>query len=592
MAPWTVSDVDSHHTGLSSSQKRQWVAVANSILKKCLENGGDESTCAASAIQQANGVVNNAETTIVNFNSRYSIRATTHQGKPYIIVPVVMMVEGVHNGSHGPLFHSATELGRFIQTWNGIPVVIQHPARNGESVSANSPDIIDSQTIGRVYNARMDGNKLCGEVWIDVEQGNNVSPETMAIIRSQERLDVSVGIFSEEEAIPGNWNGEDYVGIARNHRPDHLALLPGGVGACSWNDGCGIRANKEKGGELDVKKETGEEISSIKNEDLNKGGSVEDNEEDKKIGKLSLELNLDATKAKEDLSEFLKKVDVAKKSLITQGVFLIQADQGYRQIMSNIQEKLDRMDDDVKVHFLQEVFDNYFIYEVRGRMGGAYSGAGLYKRAYTVNINGSIEFSGEPTAVRREVQYIANNSEKGVTTMSEEKKPCCPGKVELLIQSEHTPYKETDKEFLSGLEEIQIDKLVDMEKVLATPKEEKKVEESVQITNEQAVQVLKENLKTPDQFFSLLPEDMREAMVSGYTLHQERRKELIDTITKNSDFTEDEIKGKSIAEITKMAKMVGVKVDYSGMNGGSPVVHTEIPVMFPGGFGEKEKGGK
>ena len=56
-------------------------------------------------------------------------------------------------------------------------------------------------------------------------------------------MEVSTGLFSDDESIQGQWNDKKYIGIVRNHKPDHLALLPGGVGACSANDGCGIRIN-------------------------------------------------------------------------------------------------------------------------------------------------------------------------------------------------------------------------------------------------------------------------------------------------------------------------------------------------------------
>lgn len=56
--PWKVSDVDTHKKGLTPKQKRQWVAVANSVMAACLKDGGTDATCAPQAIQQASGVVN------------------------------------------------------------------------------------------------------------------------------------------------------------------------------------------------------------------------------------------------------------------------------------------------------------------------------------------------------------------------------------------------------------------------------------------------------------------------------------------------------------------------------------------------------
>lgn len=54
--PWTLKDVDSHYKGLTAAQKAQWLAVANNALAACQKKGG--TNCDASAIQQANGVVN------------------------------------------------------------------------------------------------------------------------------------------------------------------------------------------------------------------------------------------------------------------------------------------------------------------------------------------------------------------------------------------------------------------------------------------------------------------------------------------------------------------------------------------------------
>ena len=59
--PWTVADVDRHKRGLTPQQKRQWVRIANGALSRCLSGGGNQSSCEASAIRQANGVAGNAE---------------------------------------------------------------------------------------------------------------------------------------------------------------------------------------------------------------------------------------------------------------------------------------------------------------------------------------------------------------------------------------------------------------------------------------------------------------------------------------------------------------------------------------------------
>lgn len=253
--PWSLEDVPKHIKGLDAKKSAQWVQVANSVLDKCIKNGGTDATCAPSAIRQANGVVGNSESGMgVYFlpSSEYQIQERQHLGKKHLVVPVTMMVEGVHNGSHGRLLHTIVELGRFPESWNGIPIVIDHPEVDGMNVSANDPEIIDARTVGRVYKTHVDGNRLKAEAWLDEEKLGQVCPTTLARIKKKEPIEVSVGVFSDNEDVTGDWKGETYESIAKNHRPDHLALLPGGVGACSLADGCGIRLNKEGGNKMDV----------------------------------------------------------------------------------------------------------------------------------------------------------------------------------------------------------------------------------------------------------------------------------------------------------------------------------------------------
>jgi len=57
--PWQVGDVDSFKKGLTDTEKRQWVEVANSALASCMKDGGTD--CEASAIKQANGVTSEAQ---------------------------------------------------------------------------------------------------------------------------------------------------------------------------------------------------------------------------------------------------------------------------------------------------------------------------------------------------------------------------------------------------------------------------------------------------------------------------------------------------------------------------------------------------
>lgn len=509
--------------------------------------------------------------------NNYPIRVENLHGRRHLVVPVTLMVEGVHNGSHGPLYHPASELGRIVQSWNGIPVVVNHPQLDGVAVSANSPDVLEHDAIGHIYNARMDGAKLRGEAWLDEQRLQVHFPQVYDLVQQQQPIEVSIGVFTDDEPIRGNWNGEEYVAIARNHHPDHLAFLIGDgiVGACSISDGCGVRVNAalidNKGGEVDLTE--------------NKTTTPSD--------EITVTLNVDTKEATEKISKLLGNFDTAAKAFTAQGYFIIQADVGYRQKIESIQGKLDRMDDDVKMHFLQDVFDDYFVYEIRGRAGGTYNGSGIYKRSYTVDANGAVEFTGEPREVHREVQYVENKKEGGTEVMANERKPCCPQKVKLLIESEHTPYQETDREFLESLDEVQINKLVDMEGVLAKEPEPVKEpeKEPEPVTNEKAIQVLRESLKTPEEFIAVMPEDMREQMNSGLKMCRDERTKLIEAIKASSRFTDELLNAKTMTELGILADMVKPK-DYSGLGGGAPVVNNADNLLLPTGVGIKKEGGK
>lgn len=179
-------------------------------------------------------------------NSTSAVTETIYDGKPYLIAPVVMIREGVHNA----LLYLTEELGAFVESWNGRAIPISHPQRAGEYVSANSPDIWASEVVGFLFNTRMDGDRLVSEIWLDIEKAEKLGELGAGIVetlRSGGQMEVSTGLLLNIEETPGSWNGESYDGIARMIYPDHLALLPNEIGACSWDDGCGTPRVNTKG---------------------------------------------------------------------------------------------------------------------------------------------------------------------------------------------------------------------------------------------------------------------------------------------------------------------------------------------------------
>ena len=167
---------------------------------------------------------------VVIANTLSGTTRTTWEGKEFLVVPVIALTEGVHTGSAGPALYLVDEFGKYIEAWNGSPLPVLHPQRNGIPISANSPEIISEQSVGWFFNAKLEDKKLKGELWIDTERAQRIAPEVIDLVQ-RGRLEVSTGLWSEDELTSGNWDGKDYDSIIRNIRPDHLALLPGGTGA-------------------------------------------------------------------------------------------------------------------------------------------------------------------------------------------------------------------------------------------------------------------------------------------------------------------------------------------------------------------------
>jgi hypothetical protein len=456
----------------------------------------------------------------------YTVQRKNHQGRVHLVVPVVMMVEGVHSGSHGPLLHTMEELGKFTEAWNGIPVTIDHPEIEGHNVSANQPDIIDARTVGRVYNTQVDGTKLKAEVWLDENKLRQVSSVTLARVNSSQPVEVSVGVFSDEDEEEGEWNGETYNAIARNHRPDHLALLPGGTGACSIEDGCGIRANK-KGGKNVKEKEWLTTMKSLKDEGL------------------SIEEILDNTS------------------------------EGLVERLEALRSKIDSMDSNDTMNFLREAYDDYVVYETRLRIGGSK----LYKQTYSFN-SGIVELTGNPVEVQKKVEYVVINNKGAFTRtkpvkmevnkMAENKCPKCVEKINALIANTESGFVEADREWLDTLSEVALDKI--------TPKVITKTEKEIVEVNK-----LTEEQKADLAFAAKQRKAKRTALVNGIQANADNKAIWTDDIL--NAMSED-----GLERVYKTVTKEEAPTDYSLQSGKEVVINeNKIKPLLPTGMAVKDE---
>jgi hypothetical protein len=173
-----------------------------------------------------------------------SARRETLNGREYLVVPISLIVPGVLNGSKGALYYPHEEIVKNVEAWNGIPIVLNHPSKDGKPVSARTPEIYNKSVMGFLMNAE-GTDKLRAEGWFDIEQTAKVDNRVLQAVQNNTPIEVSTGLHTDIDTVEnGSFNGVSYTSIARNYTPDHLAILPDAVGACSIKDGCGLSVNE------------------------------------------------------------------------------------------------------------------------------------------------------------------------------------------------------------------------------------------------------------------------------------------------------------------------------------------------------------
>lgn len=492
-------------------------------------------------------------------------RRETLEGREYLVAPVIAVREGVLNGE----LATAEDIGKYVDTWNGIPLPVGHPEQNGVPVSANTPQILENQTVGRFWNASFNGNALRGEIWVEVNKAQSLGGEALTALEKLENgepLEVSTAYFNDIEPTSGTYNGITYNGIQRNLRPDHLALLPNTVGACNWEDGCGApRVNHKK-------KEGGKGSNMFKKMKNMMGNLLSANQEEVSFGETG------------DLLE-----------------------------QAMIQETGDAMR-----FLIREVFDDYFIYQESTANG--FDGR-LMKRGYEIDENKKVTL-GTPEEVKKVVTYEpvtpSTNKQQGKQQtgspnpgQGQQTKPSTnEGETHMdkkafvsgLITNESNQFTENDRTFLEGLEEEQLKKMQSDQQPSANENKGDCGCKGTPSVNNQQQQTKKEEgpstnkEKTMEQWIQDIPDpETREFIVNSRKKQQEHRDGLVQKLSANERcaFGEEDLKGMSTNQLEKLNKSIQVE-DYSGMGGPSANYNQnsdEIPAAPSVVMASNEEGG-
>jgi hypothetical protein len=431
--------------------------------------------------------------------NNYNFRFEDHGGRQHIVVPAIILVEGVHNGSAGPLYYPAEELSRVPSTWNGVPVTVNHPETDGTLTSANDPEVMKNWAIGVLFNATYDEavRGIRVELWIDVGRCQRLSPETLANIRNREPVEVSTGLWFDLVSPPGVWNGEDHIGTVANMIPDHLAILPEMVGACSLEDGCGIRANKNchrtesavAGCECGEKEKQSAEPDTQQTE----GGDEVDDTVVEKVSKnvvMSIINGLKGLVSSESADDDIGVPDGVKvimnlgaqipKQEILKALVLTGNQVGAVEILNTLQGLADAFDErtptSMRFNFVEEVFsDGSFIMRVMTHLENGPSTVEFFKGSFETDSEGvPTSINAEMVRVRERREFVEMEEEDPVqgnaesegteetdetNTQEEDDQMNKEEVVNSIIACERNGFGENDRDSLLAMEEDVLTKM-------------------------------------------------------------------------------------------------------------------------------------
>lgn len=151
-------------------------------------------------------------------------------------------------GVFGSVYRPADVLSKSSRWLLGVPVTVTHP-QDGVR--------FEEEAVGQVVEVHWEppAVRVIAELFKD-----RLPPMILDLIKNGEPVEVSVGYYPIEVPAEGEFQGEKYDRIETSLFFDHVAIVP--QGACSWEDGCGIRKHEHGGVEMvdsdvDVQKNAG-----------------------------------------------------------------------------------------------------------------------------------------------------------------------------------------------------------------------------------------------------------------------------------------------------------------------------------------------
>lgn len=471
-------------------------------------------------------------------------RLDTLEGREFTVVPMIILTEGVHQGSNGPLYYPKDELSKTPVVWNHKPIVVYHPTMNGEGISACDPVIINSRKVGIMMNTKFEGGRLKSEAWLEKERANKVDERIMTAVDAKEMMELSTGVFIDVEDTSGKWKGEEYQGIARNYRPDHLALLPDQIGACSVADGAGFCRNQKKGGTV-----------------------------------------------RGTLHHLLEKIGLVENELSFSDIG--------QELMTEINEKLNPSGSDAYRCWVIDIYSNFVVFSMNDS---------LWRIGYTSDDTGVTLTDEAPVEVFRVTEYRTEPANNTATKKGNLTTPTSNQKEDTMNKKQHVDaiiaansgFKEEDREALMELTDKQLESLANLHKEMPavnismerkdkdgkvtfnlTKKEEPKPAPAAPTTptaaaaaptTPVATAVPVANVVTVQDYIKQAPKEVQEVLNNSLSIYQEEKSRLVTMVlaSEGNEFKKEDLEARPLSELRMIAKLAAPKVetnrrfDFSG----------------------------
>jgi hypothetical protein len=465
------------------------------------------------------------------------------EGEEHLVVPLVAIMEGVWPGSDGPLLYLNEQIAQHPAGWDHKPIVVFHPTINGKGVTACDPAILNTQKIGIILNSRTADKKLKQEAWLNKAKTAKVDQRILDKIAKGEKVEVSTGVYVDQVGPSGVWNGKNYKASATNLRPDHLAILPDGVGACSVKDGAGLLQNSSTG----------------------------------EIPKDEVSAGLERFQA--GLQRYLALAGVSSKPLIVNDTSLSDIHGSVCQALYQQYQKPGYSWNG----WVEDVYADYFVF---------YNGGKLYRQSYSMDGSKAV-LSGEPVEVVRVVDYQPVGSVTGNRSSMEANKMDKKTKVDSLIANSGGVWAETDREWLMGQPDDKLDKFAKANIPVPVPPPA-----PVPVANTAPVAVptlapAAVQPQTVEQFIATqVPVAMRPVFNRLMTQEQENRVKLIGIVQNapGNRFTKEQLEAAPTETLEGLAALIpqptmngfgsglGIPLpNYGGAAGAPPVTNNAAP---------------